>query len=171
MLLSVLQGSREDLMQAAATSLIEIGNARTANALLRILATSASEEARYWAVYVLGFMHASPDIAAQPLITILANQGETPRLRGQAAESLAYVCSYSAHPTEVETTLLTSLEDASAEVRYWSAFALGQIADLSVVPALERIAAADSSSAPFGSTVGEEARDAVRAIRGRVGAG
>ena len=74
----------------------------------------------------------------RPLIRVLRNHQESPRIRGQAAETLALSGSRKALKALIECSI-----DNSAEVRFWCVFAMGQCrrrrnkTPLAVVRALE----------------------------------
>jgi len=63
---------------------------------------------------------------------------ENPRVRGEAAEALAH-----AHRKRSHDVLLKNLADPSKDVRFWCAFALGQMAEKRAIPFLKRLAAID----------------------------
>ena len=60
--------------------------------------------------------------------------------------------------------LIGTLQDASSEVRFWSAFALGQLGDARAIPALEQLAMRDKTAVANWGTVREEALDAITQI-------
>jgi hypothetical protein len=73
------------------------------------------------AVYKLG---SGRDRRAIPhLIRVLKNHDESPMVRGQAAESLTM---FRTRRRKVAMALVDSIADASAEVRFWCVFSLGQ---------------------------------------------
>jgi HEAT repeat protein len=90
----------------------------------------------------------------------LADKSEYPRVRGQAAESLIHN-----HRTLSHDVLLKELGDASREVRFWCAFALGQMAERRAIPALEQLAATDKRVVRGFWSVAKEAADALKNIR------
>jgi HEAT repeat protein len=98
---------------------------------------------------------------APTLLRRFNDPNETPRVRGQLAEALAYLGAKRAIPD-----LVRALGDDSGEVRFWATFALGSIADESVIPALEKLTR-DRTMVKGWWTVGKEARDAIRWIRNR----
>ncbi|MBI1898499.1 MAG: HEAT repeat domain-containing protein [Acidobacteria bacterium] len=78
-------------------------------------------EARRWgAVYALGFSRRDGRVV-RPLIQVLRNKQETPRVRAQAAECLGML-----GKRKAVKALIQCCTDESAEVRFWSVFALGQ---------------------------------------------
>lgn len=103
------------------------------------------EARRYAAAYALGFSR-SDKRAVSPLIRVLENQQETPRVRAQAAECLGML-----GKRKAMGALIQCSADESAEVRFWCVFAMGQNwrrrgkRPLAVIRALEaRISDAES---------------------------
>lgn len=74
------------------------------------------------AAYALNLVHTKAAIPA--LERVVANRREYPKVRGQAAESLAHN-----HRPESHRILRENLNDASKEVRFWCAYSLAQLAD------------------------------------------
>ncbi len=60
--------------------------------------------------------------------------------------------------------LIAGLKDASTGVRFWSAFALGQLGDTRALPELKRLEAADKAALPGWWKVSKEASDAIELI-------
>ena len=89
----------------------------------------------------------------------LMNTAESPRVRGEAAEALAHY-----HRTESHDVLLRGLNDASREVRFWCAFALGEMAEKRAVPALTRLVDSDKRTVKGFHAVAKEAADAIANI-------
>jgi HEAT repeat protein len=83
---------------------------------------SDKEEERLGAVHQLGAASDHDRRAVPHLIRVLLNHEESARIRGDAAELL----SLSGSRKAIEPLLRCSV-DASAEVRFWCTFALGQI--------------------------------------------
>jgi hypothetical protein len=98
--------------------------------------------------------------SVQPLRAVLRNTKAQRDLRAHAAEALGALASNDAVPD-----LIAALEDSSAEVRYWAAYALGQIGDPEALPALERLAQKDHRAIGTLGSVAEEASSAVELIR------
>ena len=141
----------------AMTQLVESGAHAT---LLRLLRQLNDTDKRNRIIHVLG--HSSGTRGAiQALINVLNSNRESPLIRGSAAESLGWI---GKGKRRVLKVLLASLSDASPEVRYWSAFALGTLGDPRVLPELERVAPADIALAPNRGTVADECRDAIAHI-------
>jgi HEAT repeat protein len=72
---------------------------------------------------------------------------------------------------DVVSDLIALLADPSPEVRYWAAFALGQIGAPASIPALERMASSDvavlSADRSPQPSLKQEALDALESIRAR----
>lgn len=99
------------------------------------------------------------------MVRILADDREAPKVRGQAAEGLAYMFDLvKADSPEFELavkTLLEALTDPSLEVRYNAIFAIGATRHLPLIPALEALLG-DSTPVPgWGDTIGRKAADAI----------
>lgn len=114
---------------------------------------SESVEHRAAAAYALGMMHESN--AVEPLIKALTNTKESPTVKGYAAEALAYI----RDQRSVEP-LLSGLRDNSPEVRFWAAFALGEIGDARALTELRRVAQSDRGKCPGMGSVRLEAQRA-----------
>jgi hypothetical protein len=124
-------------------------------------------EARRWgAVYALGFSRHDGRIV-RPLIQVLLNKQETPRVRAQAAECLGML-----GKRKAVKALIQCCTDESAEVRFWCVFGLGQYwwrrdkSPLLVIQALEARLEDNESPDDRGNwwTVGLEA---LAMLRGR----
>lgn len=90
----------------------------------------------------------------------VANNSEHPSVRGHAAEALAYC-----HRKKSHDVLLDGLLDRSKEVRFWCAFALGEMAERRAVPLLTNLAATDRRVVKGFHSVAKEAADAIENIQ------
>ena len=90
----------------------------------------------------------------------VADKYEHPRVRGYAAETLAH-----GHRKRSHSVLLKELSDASKDVRFWCAFALGEMAEQRAVAALERLVATDKRVVNGVHSVAKEAADAIENIQ------
>lgn len=81
------------------------------------------------------------------------------RVRGAAAEALATLGDMRAVGDLIEMT-----RDDSAEIRFWCAYALGELRAEDALPVLERLLV-DERAGALGRTVSEEARAAIDVIR------
>jgi HEAT repeat protein len=85
-------------------------------------------------------------------------------MRGEALEQIGCL---KIPRRDVLAFLSTLLGHANVEIAFWAAYALGEIGDESVVPALVHTAAADNRELlPFG-TIREEATKAIEMIHAR----
>jgi HEAT repeat protein len=96
------------------------------------------------------------------LTRILRDHLEDPGLRGVIAKDLGHLD----NPGVIEP-LRAALDDPSAEVRYWAAYALGYQRDQQALPALEQLAASDSALVRNLGSVSASAQRAVEVIRQR----
>ena len=110
------------------------------------------------AAYALNLAHGKAVI--QALERTVANKQEHPKVRGQAAESLAHN-----HRPESHRILRENLSDASKEVRFWCAYALAQMADEDALVPLKELAESDHRVVGGFLSVSREANAAVRRIR------
>jgi hypothetical protein len=112
---------------------------------------------RVEAAYALGFMKGTKGTAA--LESTLSNKSENTRIRAFAAETLAH-----RHRRGSHAVLLRNLQDPSREVRFWCAFALGQMREKKALPALSRLAETDHRVLQGWWAVSKEAKDAIAEI-------
>jgi len=181
-LLTVLKGKRLSLWMPAAVAISQLESKRTIRSLIQLmLDPSRSARQRQAAAYALSFTWSALADArymssiGEAFVTILQNGHESPGLRGQVAEGLAYLhgpCAGAPRDRrrrayrEAGQLLITALGDPAAEVRFWAAFALGSMHYRAALPVLRKLARTDKER--FGNwwTVGEEAADAVDHING-----
>jgi HEAT repeat protein len=145
---------------AAARALGALDSPRAVPALIAVLQTDSSPDARTDAAYALGLI--GDDRAVEPLLAKLADPVEDPRVRGFAAEALVGPGARRAVPA-----LIAALDDPSVEVRFWAAFALGQLRDPAALAPLERLARTDEATLPGWWSVSDEAAAAIESIRAR----
>ena len=93
------------------------------------------------------------------LESTLSNKSEDTKVRAVAAEALAH-----RHLRRSHAVLLRNLPDPSREVRFWSAFALGQMREKKALPALRSLAESDHRVLQGWWAVSKEARDAIAEI-------
>jgi HEAT repeat protein len=91
---------------------------------------------------------------------VVKNKSEQPRVRGHSAEALAHC-----HRKKSHVALLTGLDDSSKEVRFWCAFALGEMAEKRAIPALKRLVASDKRIVKGFHSVAKECADAIENIQ------
>jgi HEAT repeat protein len=86
------------------------------------------------------------------------NKSENPDVRGHAAETLVH-----RHRKSTHSLLLKTLQDPSKDVRFWCAFALGQMREKRAVPIL-RLLLSDHRQVRTFHSVAKEAADAITEI-------
>jgi HEAT repeat protein len=146
-------------MWEVAKGIPRLQSRRTVRTLLDILQSATTDqEHRVAAAYALGFSFDSRAVA--PLSRILGDRVQGARLRGYVAEALGYLGDVTA-----VGALIRALSDPSAEVRYWAAFALGQIGDRRALPRLRKLAASDTGRIPQFGSVRDEAAAAIDHIK------
>lgn len=126
----------------------------------RLMREDENIEIRRICAYALGQI--ADKSAAELLIQHLEIPSETPEVRAQIFESLAYLGAKRVVPTLVE-----ALQDDSPEVRFWAAFALGHLGGRSEISALERVTL-DHAVVENWWSVGKEAQDAIKYIQARI---
>ena len=89
----------------------------------------------------------------------VANKSENPRVRGDAAEALAH-----GHRKKSHDVLLRGLGDPSKNVRFWCAFALGEMAEGRAAAVLKGLVATDKRVVRGWHSVAKEAADALNNI-------
>ncbi len=130
-------------------------------ALCRLLREGQDIETRYWAAYAL--CCTADERSTDCLLAALADRNEAPKVRGQAAEALGRIFVFGGQSPAI-VPLILALSDSEPEVRFWSAFALGQIRARQALPMLKRLAATDDATVPDWWSVKKEAADAVSTI-------
>ena len=110
------------------------------------------------AAYALNLTHGK--VAIPALERTVGNKREHPKVRGQAAESLAHN-----HRPESHRILRENLNDVSKEVRFWCAYALAQMADEEALIPLKELAESDHRVVRGFWSVSREANSAIRTIR------
>ena len=110
------------------------------------------------AAYALNLTHGKAAIPA--LERTVGNKREHPKVRGQAAESLAHN-----HRPESHRILRENLSDVSKEVRFWCAYALAQMAEEDALRPLKELAESDHRVVRGFWSVSREANAAIRRIR------
>jgi HEAT repeat protein len=148
----------------AAQALVETPGRRVRQGLERLLASHERADVRAKAAWALGFHPQGPQ-AAESLLRTLRDLDEEVDVRAHAAEALGHLADrLGEHEREVLGALLHALRDSSPEVRFWSAFALGNLGDEAAIPALELLAARDEESVPGWWSIRKEANDSIKQI-------
>ena len=110
------------------------------------------------AAYALHLMHGTTAIPA--LEKSVDNKREHPKVRGQAAESLAHN-----HREKSHRVLLQNLDDPSKEVRFWCAYSLAEMGDGDALIPLRKLAQRDHRIIKGFWSVSREAKAAIRKIQ------
>jgi hypothetical protein len=110
------------------------------------------------AAYALNLTHGKAAIPA--LERSVGSKREHPKVRGQAAESLAHN-----HRAKSHHILRVNLNDPSKEVRFWCAYSLAQMADEDALVPLKKLAEEDHRVVKGFWSVSKEAKWAIREIR------
>lgn len=147
-----------ELVWEATKALCNLG--RGGDTLRYLLREAANPVLRQAAAYGLGRLGGEESI--EILCDVVASPNEAPAVRGQAAESLAYMGNGRAL-----SALLEAARDPAPEVRFWCAFALGHLGDERAVPVLEKMVAADQASVEGWGSISAEAREALRQLQAR----
>lgn len=157
-LLEALKNSDAVLRGEAARALGTLGSPQAFEPLLKAAHEDANVEVRQAAIYALNLL--GDERAVEPLIALLTDRKEDEKVRGMAAEALAHQMDRRAI-----SPLIDALRDASVEVRFWAAFALGELGDPQALPELERLAATDEAVLPGWWSVSKEAASAIQRIK------
>jgi HEAT repeat protein len=145
----------------AAKELWERDDPRTLRSVIRTLKHGKSVLNRTAAAYALNLVLERAAIVA--LEKTVQKRQEHPRVRGQAAESLAHN-----HRDRSHRILLQNLQDPSKEVRFWCAFSLAEMGDPDALVALRNLAKRDRRIVRGFWSVSREANWAIRKIRGEM---
>lgn len=142
----------------AAKEIWERDDPRTLRSIVRTLKHGKRALNRAAAAYALNLMHGRTAIAA--LEKTVQNKQERPKVRGQAAESLAQNHRASSH-----RVLLQNLQDPSKDVRFWCAYSLAEMGDTEALVGLRKLAKEDQRVVKGFWSVSSEANWAIRKIR------
>jgi hypothetical protein len=116
-------------------------DARMFAPLTRILEHGRRAMNRAAAAYALAEVSDARVIAM--LERTVANKLEDPKVRGYAAEALAHQ-----HRQESHRVLLNNITDGCEEVRFWCAFAIGEMTGMDTLPLLESLSRKDAKRGP-----------------------
>jgi len=142
----------------AAKEIWQKDDPQTIRSVIRVLHYGERALNRAAAAYALNLMHGKAAIRA--LERTLSNKREHPKVRGQAAESLAHN-----HRERSHSVLLRNLDDPSREVRFWCAYSLSEMADEAALTSLRKLAEKDYRIVRGFWSVSREANGAIRKIR------
>ena len=159
-IIGALEDEYLDLREAAAEALGQLASPAAVQPLLRAMHDTTDLAVRIASVYALGMI--GDQRAVDPLISLLGDTNEHPHARGMAAEKLGEF-----GDGRALEPLRAALKDPSAEVRFWAAFALGDLGNPRALGDLGHLAATDRSKLPGWGIVGEEAEAAIESIRQR----
>jgi len=147
----------------AARSLGVLNSKKATSFLIKSLRKDTNAEVRMYAAHAFGLLH--DERALEPLVETLSDTEENPKVRGMAAETLGSMCDERAI-----LPLIKALSDHSVEVRFWSAFALGELGAVQALPELERLLNVDNESLPGQGSIKQEASAAIKAIQSSLNA-
>lgn len=170
-LVALLRGDRPDHWWPAANALAHLNSRRALPALIALLHDKGDPLQREAAACALSFSYypGSEATLTTVFVAVLTRADEVPRVRAQVAEGLAYLHEFGdregAAFAQARDALLAMLRDPTPEVRFWSAFALGNLRVAEATPALAALTT-DTTPVPGWWTVGEEASDALIKIQG-----
>jgi HEAT repeat protein len=157
-LLAAMRSGERKLRWEAAIALGKLRAKRALKPLAEMVRSGSPSDLRAASAYVLG--HVGDADAVGLLLEVLASGAEDTNVRSHAAEALGYIRS-----SESCSGLTRALGDKSPEVRFWAAFALGQVGCRRALTYLKTLASSDHSKVAGWWTVGEEASRAIEAIR------
>ncbi len=159
-LLSILRtAGNPELIWEAAKALRLTGRQGTASELVKILEADQVAERRSAAAYALGRFRSRSVVDS--LIGVLKNKSEASEVRSNVAEVLGVMAAKAA-----VAALIDSLRDSSVDVRFWSAYALGELRDPAALDELERLRATDHAVPQGWCSISEEATESIERIRG-----
>lgn len=131
-----------------------------------LLRTATRPEVRLAIVYALTWQWDMRSWAI--FVKLLSDLNDNPAVRAQAAEGLAYKFHRKRRGTlgyqSAIEKLVGALTDASPDVRYYAAFALGVSGERKVIAALRKATKDRATSKNFVGPVGDEAMRAVNKI-------
>jgi HEAT repeat protein len=159
-LMTDLDDNDSELRCEAALALGRLARPTSIERLFRALKGDSDADVRACCASALGWFEALDVEAA--LRAAVDDGAQPPKVRAHAAEALANFTT-----EEVTKTLIGALTATEAELRYWAAFALGQIGAEEALPHLRQVCARDEGELPSGDRVSEEAADAIREIERR----
>ena len=142
---------------SAAVSILQSPDPLLVPGILRVLRRGRRLGNRAEAAYALRFMDGVEGTTT--LERIVSDRSENPHLRAFVAETLAH-----RHRPSSHAVLLRNLTDSSREVRFWCAFALGQMRERKSLPILKSLAESDHRVVRGWWAVSKEAKDAIRNI-------
>jgi HEAT repeat protein len=152
-----LKGRSQTDAFEAAKAIWDDSDNRLERPLILVLMEGRRPFNRTAAAYAMQMLTTPRTIVA--LERVVKNKSEHPRVRGQAAESLAHY-----HREKSHDVLLRGLADPSKDVRFWCAYALGEMAEKRALPALKLLVTKDTRVIKGFHSVGKEAADMIKCI-------
>lgn len=162
-LLFALRKGRRNLRWEAAGALACLAARRSVKPLVGELSQGRMPDLRAASAFALGYV--GGEAATVALLQALGDECESGVVRANAAEALGNL-----RDGRACKALIAALSDPSAEIRFWVAFALGQIGCRDALPYLRKVAVTDTREVPGWWSVSKEASDAMKEIR-RAGKG
>jgi hypothetical protein len=153
-----LNGTSSIEAYEGAKEILQKDDPRVMRAVIEVLLRGHRVLNRAAAAYALNLMHDKAAVLA--LEKTVANKREHPKVRGQAAESLAHN-----HRVKSHDILRANLNDPSKEVRFWCAYSLAQMADEGALGHLKTLAEEDYRVVKGFWSISKEAKWAIREIR------
>ena len=126
--------------------------------LLSVLSIDVEADLRRSALRAVGAVDHKR--ATRAILNILENESEDPFVRGEAAETLGTL-----NDSKAVEPLIRCLNSNEGEVRFWSAFALGSIADRRALPFLVKRAAIETAEIAVWGSIRKEILWASKEIR------
>lgn len=157
-IVSRLNGRNKVDVFEAAKALWEDSDKRLERPLILTLKSGRRPFNREAAAYAMQIVTTPRTIRA--LESTVKNKSERPSVRGHAAEALAHC-----HRRKSHDVLIAGLRDPIKDVRFWCAFALGEMAEKRAVPALKQLAVSDKKVVKGFHSVAKEAADALENIQ------
>jgi HEAT repeat protein len=156
--LSRLNSANQVAAFEAAKAVWEDSDARLERSLILTLKNGRRPFDRAAAAFAMQMVTTPKTVRA--LESVVKNKSERPRVRGEAAEALTHH-----HRKKSHDVLLAGLTDSSKDVRFWCAFALGEMAEKRAIPFLKHLAATDRRNVKGFHAVAKEAADAIEKIQ------
>jgi hypothetical protein len=158
-----------DLRQSAARELADIGGRRVRRALVNAFREATAGHHREALVEAMRRTYDHELIGVFIDLAADVTQSETLRVQAVAAigELMEFADRRPAEMSRAQRVLAETLDEGSADLRYWASHSLGRLRATGALPELERVAASDSREAGDGTgwgTVRDEARAAIVAI-------
>jgi len=150
-----------DVRKALAFGIGLLGGKSAARRLRRLAVSAHASEVREAAILALGWLS---DRGAVPVLESIVRDQDMPASeRSQACESLGIILGTEQHALRA---LHDALGDSEPSVRFWAAYAIGEIGDKTAVPLLEQVARDDHAPVEGWWPVSHEAARVLGGLRG-----